>query len=147
MGLPARRPDADTSCKRAMTRAPLAIVISAPLAIVESRKRIKVSERGDERELSVMNNETSPVHASPVSQPDVPHLSAPPLDISHHPSLRLSGSVVLFPTSEFNGLRAAFHAAGEMDSDTQRHARSTWKLFFFRSRPRAARMRLPVTVP
>ena len=44
MGLPARRPDADTSCKRAMTRAPLAIVISAPLAI-ESRKRIKISER------------------------------------------------------------------------------------------------------
>ena len=33
-----------------------------------------------------MNNETSPVHASPVSQPDVPHLSAPPLDISHHGS-------------------------------------------------------------
>ena len=44
MGLPARRPDADTSCKRAMTRAPLVIVISAPLAI-ESRKRIKISER------------------------------------------------------------------------------------------------------
>ena len=36
-----------------------------------------------------MNNETSPVHASPVSQPDVPHLSAPPLDISHHVSEEL----------------------------------------------------------
>ena len=44
MGLPARRPDAVASCKRAMTRTPLAIVISAPLA-VESRERIKIRER------------------------------------------------------------------------------------------------------
>ena len=31
-----------------------------------------------------MNIEASSIHASPVSQPDVPHVSAPPLDISHH---------------------------------------------------------------
>ena len=31
-----------------------------------------------------MNIEASSIHASPVSQPDVPLVSAPPLDISHH---------------------------------------------------------------
>ena len=31
-----------------------------------------------------MNIESSSTHASPVSQPDVPHVSAPPLDISHY---------------------------------------------------------------
>ncbi len=31
-----------------------------------------------------MNIEASSIHASPVSQPDVPLVPAPPLDISHH---------------------------------------------------------------
>ncbi len=35
-----------------------------------------------------MNIEASSIHASPVSQPDVPLVSAPPLDISHHASPR-----------------------------------------------------------
>jgi hypothetical protein len=39
-----------------------------------------------------MNIEASSIHASPVSQPDsdVPHVSAPPLDISHHVAAVLS---------------------------------------------------------
>ncbi len=31
-----------------------------------------------------MNIEASSIHASPMSQPDVPQVPAPPLDISHH---------------------------------------------------------------
>ena len=42
-----------------------------------------------------MNIESSSTHASPVSQPDVPHVSAPPLDISHY----VTEDLVPVPTS------------------------------------------------
>ena len=42
-----------------------------------------------------MNIESSSTHASPVSLPDVPHVSAPPLDISHY----VTEDLVPVPTS------------------------------------------------
>ena len=38
-----------------------------------------------------MNIEASSIHASPVSQPGVPLVSAPPLDISHHDETAVPG--------------------------------------------------------
>jgi hypothetical protein len=50
-----------------------------------------------------MNIEASSIHASPVSQPDVPHVSAPPLDIrrvSHHAMPVIMMAAVAFAVFE-----------------------------------------------
>ncbi len=54
-----------------------------------------------------MNIEASSIHASPVSQPDVPLVSAPPLDISHH----VTEDLVPVPTPMDNNAPPALDTA------------------------------------
>jgi hypothetical protein len=55
-----------------------------------------------------MTIEASSIHASPVSQPDVPLVSAPPLDISHHaPAVPVTSVTVPHRDGKPNSIQAA----------------------------------------